>query len=459
MLAITGMALLCIDSPVGFAQEPGRWELIFQAKHWIPEAMAFSDSSFGVVLADSTNGQTSKNLGLFRIFEESNEYSLLSLPDTFVTYFYGMPSHGLSFPTRKDVYLTTLNGSGFISHDTGNSWSVAQLEKNGFVYGSRIFGNGVGFILYDNGNGASQVYETTDSAQTFLQLPHDELIPININDFVCIDTEEFWACTKNKIFQTTNKGFHWSSPNLLDTVSKPAGINYITEAEPDRLYLTFYNGLIWDHGSNLPDSLSMPDFAETTDDGITWRLDSSLGDARIYWLSSPAKNIVWAMVGSTDHGTSVLDDPGPDASYADSLFYSSDDGHTWFKDVTFVGDTLAQMCWPDSRHGYITAVRDSTLLVYRFLPNSSGVSLPEHPRSVDTIYPNPAVDRFTIRSNESNAYVHLLDILGRDVLSRIVPASGTLTLDVSHLPRGIYAVMAEVGGQMLPVGRIVLVGE
>ena len=37
--------------------------------------------------------------------------------------------------------------------------------------------------------------------------------------------------------------------------------------------------------------------------------------------------------------------------------------------------------------------------------------------------------------------------------------NGTLTLDVSQLPRGIYAVMIEHDGQMIPAGKIALIGK
>jgi photosystem II stability/assembly factor-like uncharacterized protein len=54
------------------------------------------------------------------------------------------------------------------------------------------------------------------------------------------------------------------------------------------------------------------------------------------------------------------------------------------------------------------------------------------------IYPNPAPSSVTITTFKAGSTVHLLDILGREVLQGVVPASGTLTLDVSSLPTGLY---------------------
>ena len=54
------------------------------------------------------------------------------------------------------------------------------------------------------------------------------------------------------------------------------------------------------------------------------------------------------------------------------------------------------------------------------------------------IYPNPASSSITITSTEAGSIVHLLDILGREVMQGTVPANGPLTLDVGSLPAGMY---------------------
>ncbi len=56
------------------------------------------------------------------------------------------------------------------------------------------------------------------------------------------------------------------------------------------------------------------------------------------------------------------------------------------------------------------------------------------------IYPSPATTSVTITTFGAGSTVHLLDILGREVLHEVVPANGQLTLDVSPLPPGTYYV-------------------
>ncbi|HEX5315549.1 MAG TPA: T9SS type A sorting domain-containing protein, partial [Candidatus Kapabacteria bacterium] len=56
------------------------------------------------------------------------------------------------------------------------------------------------------------------------------------------------------------------------------------------------------------------------------------------------------------------------------------------------------------------------------------------------IYPNPASQAISLESQEAGKPVEILDVLGQEVLSGRVPASGRLTLDISSLPAGLYYV-------------------
>ncbi|MFI5201108.1 MAG: T9SS type A sorting domain-containing protein [Candidatus Kapaibacterium sp.] len=95
----------------------------------------------------------------------------------------------------------------------------------------------------------------------------------------------------------------------------------------------------------------------------------------------------------------------------------------------------------------------------RGVPASESVNQDETIKAGGYLYPNPAYGTLNFTSAEPGSTMHLRDLLGRDVLHNKVPPSGTLTLDVSHLPRGIYMVMFEHDGAMLPAGRIVLAGN
>jgi hypothetical protein len=60
------------------------------------------------------------------------------------------------------------------------------------------------------------------------------------------------------------------------------------------------------------------------------------------------------------------------------------------------------------------------------------------------LYPNPVLDRFFISGIESRTSYHLMDILGREVLSGTTSGS----VDVSSLKAGLYTVVV-TGSQEL----------
>jgi hypothetical protein len=112
------------------------------------------------------------------------------------------------------------------------------------------------------------------------------------------------------------------------------------------------------------------------------------------------------------------------------------------------------MRWPDAQHGYITAWRDSTLFVYRFVADEGVVENAHTEIPPTQLYPNPATNNLTITSSIGAGTIHLYNILGREVMTGMLSADGQATLDVSHLPRGIYDVLLDHYGLQLPVGMV-----
>jgi len=66
--------------------------------------------------------------------------------------------------------------------------------------------------------------------------------------------------------------------------------------------------------------------------------------------------------------------------------------------------------------------------------------------NVDTsmqAYPNPASGSLIVTSANSGEKIQLLDVLGRVVMSGVIPANGSLALDVSSLSAGTYYVSSD----------------
>ena len=290
--------------------------------------------------------------------------------------------------------------------------------------------------------GTLSIYKTNDFAQSFQKLPFpgEEFTDL-LDDVVISDSDHFWGCSLG-VSWTTDEGKDWSSMEYLDTAKN--GISSIprsiADADTSRAYIVLNEGV---DSPWMPD----PDFAETTDGGKTWRLDSSLGNPRIYFMNSPAPNVLWAAVGPANNSSRAFDftDVYDREAFADSVFYSSDDGHSWTKDsTTFIGDTLVLMSWPDARHGYLTAWRDSTLLLYRFVPNSARVQRSPSAAFEISIFPDPLSTTATLSlTGIPSGNVEIYDMLGRDVAR--FRMSGSYEWNASALPVGTYMVHVEDG--------------
>jgi hypothetical protein len=70
----------------------------------------------------------------------------------------------------------------------------------------------------------------------------------------------------------------------------------------------------------------------------------------------------------------------------------------------------------------------------------AGVSMSGTTESLLSLFPNPAMTTLTIIARKWIHAIRVTDLLGREVLRNTIPADGSLTLDVSSLPSGLYFV-------------------
>ncbi len=71
----------------------------------------------------------------------------------------------------------------------------------------------------------------------------------------------------------------------------------------------------------------------------------------------------------------------------------------------------------------------------------AGVQVPLPVDSSLKLFPNPATEQLTITSIEAGMPIQILDVLGREVMSGVMPANGPLQFEVSILPSGTYYVI------------------
>ena len=443
------------------AQIPGHWEQAYTLSGWRFDNIIFSDTNHGIVFADSNAGYSGHQTTATAIIRTSDGGASWH----FITLYNG-PSvtAGSSYwdyvNSGKSTMLDSLNAYIYgdywllATHDGGLRW---EIDTNAFPQTSggwfiRMFTPDMGRAI---SNEFIYTFATTDSGRHFDPIGN---APGGFYDAIFLDTSEYWISNRapngfvaSIMDHTTDAGNNddWTSDTIVDSIPEYYSLTSITQT-PDRA--RFYVLFRW--GEQLAPTRFHLDFVETTDDGASWRIDSTLDSAVIYELSAPAPNQLWALlypIYETANGYTYY----PSTVGANSVSYSPDDGHTWYMDSTLLGDTLTGMFWPDAQHGFVTASKNHSLVIYRFVSNPpSGVLPVKQAIAPVSIFPNPAIRSCTISSGTPGARIELFDVLGREVLSGTVPATGSLTLDVSTLPRGIYEVMLDQDARNIPVGKL-----
>ena len=99
----------------------------------------------------------------------------------------------------------------------------------------------------------------------------------------------------------------------------------------------------------------------------------------------------------------------------------------------------------------ILAAIDSALLY-----NPTGI--PEKPASgLFNIYPSPFYDRLTVTTSTElpGAEVILCDIYGKQLINRVLPSSGTMTVEPGSLPAGIYFAYLRSNGAVSQAKKLI----
>ncbi len=75
------------------------------------------------------------------------------------------------------------------------------------------------------------------------------------------------------------------------------------------------------------------------------------------------------------------------------------------------------------------------------------------------IYPNPASETVTIVSVDVSRPIHIIDLLGREVMHGILSEQGKFTVDVSKILPGVYEVLLDDLGRRFAVGKVVVIAR
>ncbi len=139
---------------------------------------------------------------------------------------------------------------------------------------------------------------------------------------------------------------------------------------------------------------------------------------------------------------------------------SNDHGTTWRIDTIALDTTLPLYAIAPievTASGQALAICSYGLL--RLEQGSARVESFDRVARSTHIYPNPTIGRIVITSVEPLRSVRLFDVIGRESLRDALDEHGQATLDLTSLPRGIYSVMLDHNGAMVPVGKVAVVAK
>lgn len=288
------------------------------------------------------------------------------------------------------------------THDGGNHWKLAPFSPwlSGVACHS-YGGNRFAAISFNVG----PVYRTNDDWVTF---DSSQLI-VNWTDhehgvgkyrFLGSDTIVGLGATSTGIGEipylvhSIDGGDHWDSTVIKNTLLNWDAAS-ISSLEFDPVLIGAYGRETW--------------MGVSHDHGVTWEID-----------------------------TTIFDGPMPGAEVVRSIAVSNTAGSGVFGVAAFV--SLAG-------HGFLA----------RGIPEQSRVENFERIIYTTHLFPNPASSQVEIATIDPDRPIFLCDVLGRTVSRSRLDAHGQVSLDVTSLPRGTYSVMLDHFGNVIPVGKLVLI--
>lgn len=315
--------------------------------------------------------------------------------------------------------LPDRNGDFVIENDTlrfrpGVDNRTFDMQWSSWQVGSRLVSR------YKNSQLAPTVLfeKSEDNWQTAAQVDTIFSAPGSTHDALIEDSSHYWldywlnSQLPNRLYYTSDHGDSWTDVSPLDSAECPYCQWTPVRAGAAIVVRSPYSYFV------------------TTNHGETWYNDSTFG-TRLFSFAAPSSTQFWAAVGKGSPGVNYA---LPYSGFADTLAYSSDAGRTWkFDSRTFIGDTLVELFWLDTRHGWLTSWRDSTLYVYRYEAPSDAVPSETSTGQLPP-FPNPAIKVVSFNGRLLRS-ARVLTVTGEEMPLTIVDDD---TIDVHAYPAGTY---------------------
>ncbi len=144
---------------------------------------------------------------------------------------------------------------------------------------------------------------------------------------------------------------------------------------------------------------------------------------------------------------------------------SVDRGKTWaldtiLIDTSILSNVFAGIQWvPNGIIAAFGGLGSANYLLHTEIFHSDVKANTQTTNSDTFIYPNPAEREINIISPDALKPVYIFDMLGREVLRGKMSSQGKAAFDVSALPHGVYDIVFNHNGIMLPVGKVAVIGR
>ena len=291
-----------------------------------------------------------------------------------------LPVEDVSFSSTMNGILVaadTTSGT-FVTSDGGDHWNAVQFTRS-YAWQCHDYGNGkYRLFKYWDGN----VYTTTDNWNTF-----DSAGPI-VRDSITAKEFGFGRCS-------------FGTGDTMMAYGQTTGFLY------------------------------SPCIALTTNGGDNWSivLDDTVNFyGSVFSLSDISRDTILATNGP-------------------NIMWSTDHGSTWKVDTLICKDSDFV---PITNFGIGLTTEGNLVAAYGFGELTSSLIIGQHVTSdissndirkpAVQLFPNPSSTSITLTGALAGHTFHLLDILGREVLSGNVPEDLKLTLDITSLAPGLYFV-------------------
>ncbi|MCX7863262.1 MAG: S8 family serine peptidase [Bacteroidales bacterium] len=410
---------------------------------WIEQASGFTSMYRGVyhisivnenvvwgTAVDGTNGQPVKE------FTRTTNGGTTWTPGTIVATGALAPAHICAVSDQKAwVAMYPTSGAGgkvYYTSDGGQTWTNqnnASMFTNSasFLNIVHFFNENEGFCMGDPVNNKFEIYYTTNGGQTWTAVDAANNPSAQSGEmgwtgvYAAYNNVAWFGTNKGRIYKTTDKGVTWQVYNTgLTDISDINFNNEMNGVALQKVYNTSTGAIT---------SFSVK---KTNDGGANWTTVNPSGPV---WKSD------WAAVpGVPGKYFSVGTDGGASGSAKYGSSYSLDYGASW----THIDTGVQYICveFYNDMIGWAGgfSINATTSGIFKWDATSQVKPISEMV-SVE-IFPNPANNYLTVKSEDPIKRITIVNTLGQEVLSENCNAYQQI-LNVSMLSKGIYLIQIE----------------